>query len=140
MDFMNNLELIKNKGMKITKHKLAVLELFGNYKHLDAMQIYALLQQKKIGISIATVYRILTNFENNNIIEKHNFNNEQCIYELVIENDHHDHLICLKCKKVIEFINNEIEKLQQQIAQENNFTIINHNLNIYGICNECQNT
>ena len=137
---MNNLQLIKNKGIKITKHKLAILELFSDYKHLDAMQIYTLLQSKNIDISIATIYRILSNFETNNVLEKHNFNKEQAIYELIVDNTHHDHLICFNCKKVIEFVDNEIEKLQKQIASKNNFTIINHSLNIYGICNDCKNT
>ena len=137
---MNNVQLIRNKGIKLTKHKLAILELFSDYKHLDAMQIYTLLQGKNIDISIATIYRVLSNFEINNIIEKHHFNDEQSIYELVVDNDHHDHLICLNCKKVIEFVDHEIEKLQQQIASKNNFTILNHSLNIYGICNDCKNT
>ena len=137
---MNNLQIIKDKGLKITKHKLAILELFSNYKHLDAMQIHTLFQEKNVDISIATIYRVLSNFETNNIIEKHHFNDEQSIYELVVDNDHHDHLICLECKQVIEFVDDKIEKLQQQIASKNNFTILNHSLNIYGICNDCQNT
>ena len=79
---MNNLQLIKDKGIKITKHKLAILELFSSYKHLDAMQIHTLLQDKNVDISIATIYRVLSSFETNNIVEKHHFNDEQSIYEL----------------------------------------------------------
>lgn len=136
---MNKLATIKNKGIKITKHKLSVLELFNSYKHLDATQIYEILHQKNINISIATIYRILSIFEQNHILEKHNFNDDQFIYELIDEK-HHDHLICVKCRKVIEFTNDEIEELQEQIARHNKFEILDHSLNIYGICHDCKNT
>jgi Fur family ferric uptake transcriptional regulator len=133
-----NLEDIKNKGIKLTKHKIAIWNLFHQYKHLDANQIYELLNKQNIHIGIATIYRILINFEKHSIVDKHFFNNEQYTYELKINNNHHDHLICIKCHHVIEFCNNEIESLQQEIANKNNFIIINHSLNIYGVCKICQ--
>lgn len=131
------LDDLKTKGIKLTRHKIAIWELFNNYKHLDANQIYTLLSNQNIAIGIATIYRILINFEKHNIIDKHNFNNEQSTYELKITNNHHDHLICIKCNIVSEFYSEEIEKLQQQIAKKNQFNIVNHSLNIYGICNNC---
>lgn len=134
MDIQN----VKNKGVKLTKHKIAILDLFNIHKHLDATQIYNILINNGINISLATIYRVLTNFERNDIIEKHNFNNEHAIYELVKQNEHHDHLICIKCHNVFEFIDEKIEHLQNEIAKANNFKIVSHSLNIYGICNNCQ--
>src|SRR3990167_4950748 len=128
---------IKNIGVKITKHKLVILELFDLYKHLDAGKIYALLTNQGVNISLATIYRILSSFEANNIVVKHNFNEDQSIYELAKPNEHHDHLICIKCHKVIEFFDCHIEQIQEQIAKENKFKIVNHHLNLYGICEDC---
>ncbi len=132
-------QIIKNTGVKITKHKLVILELFDLYKHLDASRIYSLLTNQGINISLATIYRVLSSFEANNIIVKHNFNEDQSIYELAIPNEHHDHLICIKCNKVIEFFDSKIERIQEQIAKNNKFKIVNHQLNLYGICEDCEN-
>ena len=133
-----DIQQVREKGVKLTKHKLTILELFNLYKHLDASQIYTILINQGVNISLATIYRILTNFEHNEIIEKHNFNNEQATYELMNPNEHHDHLICIKCHKVVEFVNEKIEELQKEIAHTNEFNIMSHSLNIYGICGDCQ--
>ena len=116
---------------------MAILELFSLYKHLDASQIYNILNNQGIHISLATIYRVLTSFETNAIVEKHNFNTEQATYELINPDEHHDHLICIQCHKVLEFLNENIEQLQKDIAINNNFKIVSHSLNIYGICNDC---
>ncbi len=134
---MNSELYIKNKGIRVTKHKIVIFELFSTHKHLDANQIYDILHQQNINIGLATIYRILTNFELNAIIKKHNFNQEQATYELTEHNEHHDHLICLKCHQVIEFVDDQIELLQQQIATKHNFTMTHHILNIYGHCKFC---
>lgn len=133
---MNNQQL-KEKGIKLTKHKIAILNLFNPNRHLDANQIYTLLQTQKINISLATIYRILTSFENNGILQKNNFNSDQSSYELKNPNEHHDHLICIACHKVIEFLNEKIESLQDEIAKANGFKIMHHSLNIYGKCSDC---
>lgn len=133
-----NLDMIHNKGIKLTKHKLAILELFEEYKHLDAYQINTILKTKGNNVSPATIYRVLANFEINGILVRHNFNEEQSVYELADPNQHHDHLICTKCNKVIEFYNCQIEILQEEIAKKNKFTILNHHLNLYGICSDCK--
>ena len=135
---MNYIESLKIHKIKVTPHKLAILELFNHYRHLDATQIVQKLYEKTIIISPATVYRILASFESKLIISKHNFRNEQAIYELNIENSHHDHLICLKCGGVMEFNNQQIEDLQQIIAKNKNFQLVSHSLNIYGYCNLCK--
>jgi Fur family ferric uptake transcriptional regulator len=134
---MNYVEHLKLKQIKITPHKIAILELFDRYRHIDAMQIIHKLNEKSIVISLATVYRILASFEEKEIIIKHNFGNEQAIYELKSTTEHHDHLICISCGKVIEFTDYEIEALQLQIAKINDFQLINHSLNIYGKCSNC---
>lgn len=133
-----NIQQLKDTGLKLTKHKLAVLDLFKIHKHLDANQIYNLLRNQDNIISLATIYRILSTFEAKSILVKHNFTDEQFTYELLNPNDHHDHLICIKCNRVLEFVDSKIEKLQNQIARDNNFDIISHSLNIYGICINCK--
>lgn len=132
-----NLPLIKSLGIKITKHKLAILKLFDIYKHLEANKIHSLLNKKNVKISLATIYRILASFEAKNIVIKHNFNDCQAIYELLNPGEHHDHLICIKCHKVIEFFDDDIEKIQNLIAKKNQFIIVNHCLNLYGVCSDC---
>lgn len=134
MDYSKRL---RELGIKVTQHKLAVLELFANHKHLDALKIAKLFQQRGSEISLATIYRILASFEEHKLITKHNFSDEHASYELEILNEHHDHLICLKCSKVIEFMNNQIEDLQLQIAKQNKFILVSHTLNIYGTCENC---
>jgi Fur family ferric uptake transcriptional regulator len=134
---MHSIDLLKRYNIKVTPHKLAVLELFTTHKHLDANQIIRYLNSNSSNISSATVYRILANFEQNAVINKHNFGNDQAIYELNQNENHHDHLICLSCGVVIEFNNPQIEEIQIQIAQANNFSMLSHNLNIYGHCKNC---
>jgi Fur family ferric uptake transcriptional regulator len=135
---MDILTQLKNKGIKLTKHKIQVLQLFNVHRHLDALQIFKLLKDQYVNISLATVYRILTKLEQNSIIQKHNFNNEQSTYELMHPDEHHDHMICLSCKQVTEFVNHKIEELQQTIANKEQFEIVSHTLNLYGICRKCQ--
>ena len=133
-----NIQSIKNRGIKITKHKIVILKLFELYNHLDASQIHTLLNNQGTNISLATIYRVLSSFELNNIIAKNNFKGDQSTYELVNPEEHHDHLICTKCNKFIEFFNCKIEKIQEKIAEEHNFRIVTHHLNLYGFCSECQ--
>ncbi len=137
---MNSHDYLKHLNIKVTPHKIAMLELFERFRHLDAMQSIKILDKQGINISTATVYRILSEFEQHQIITRHNFGNDQGIYELNRNSEHHDHLICVTCGKVIEFINPQIEELQLQIAAENNFIVSNHYLNIFGTCKDCNST
>lgn len=136
---LDSSELLRNRGIKVTPHKIAILNIFKSHKHVDAYQINNSLKMDGIEISIATIYRVLGSFEKANIIDKLNFGNDQSIYELKNVEDHHDHLICTKCGLVIEFINSQIESLQLKIADENNFKVQSHTLNIYGTCAKCMN-
>lgn len=137
MDFS---KILKSSGIKVTAHKIAIYELLYQHKHIDATQIINQLNHKSIEISLATVYRILSSFEQHKLISKHNFGNDQSFYEINSTVEHHDHLICTKCGIVIEFSNQQIEDLQAEIAKSNHFVISNHTLNIYGICEICQLT
>jgi Fur family ferric uptake transcriptional regulator len=132
--------ILKTAGIKITPHKIAILSLFHQRKHLNANEIVHILTNKKINISIATVYRILASFEAHKLVNKHNFGDDQAIYELYEAEEHHDHLICIKCGLVVEFSNQEMEDLQKSIAQKNNFIILRHSLIIYGNCDRCNQT
>ncbi len=80
---------------------------------------------------------MLSAFESSGVIIKNNFNNDQSVYELADLNEHHDHIICVKCNKVVEFFDEELENIQERIAKENKFKIVNHRLNLYGVCHSC---
>jgi Fur family ferric uptake transcriptional regulator len=122
---------------KTTKHKVAILQLFELHKHLDASQIYSILNNRSEKVSFATIYRVLSAFESEGLIMKNNFTSLHAVYEFANPTEHHDHLICTKCNKVFEFFNNKLEKLQEKIALEHEFKIISHHLNMYGICKSC---
>ncbi len=135
---VNYKSLLKDKGIKITAHKLSVLEVLVQNRHVDANAILEKLHKKHNEISLATVYRILNFFESEGIVDKLNFSNGQAIYELSLpESEHHDHLICTSCGKIEEFHNEQIEELQLQIAKFKEFKVTTHTLNIYGICKLC---
>lgn len=132
----NFVQILIQHQVRVTKHKLKILELFNYHRHLQAIQIYELLAPT-IKISLATIYRTLSIFATHKILQKHNFNDDVAVYELLGENDHHDHMFCIKCKTVIEFINPQIEELQQQIVKEQQFLLISHSMVLYGICIKC---
>lgn len=136
---IDNSELLRKFEIKVTAHKLAILEVFSKNKHVDINQIISGLKANSIEISLATIYRILASFEKHNIISKLNFGDDQAIYELNDNSQHHDHLICTKCKCVIEFNHPQIEALQLEVAKDNQFTVLNHTMNLYGICSKCNN-
>ena len=123
---------LRKVGLKVTqprKHILELLEEAGN-KHMTADDIYRVLIQAGEDIGLATVYRVLNQFEAAGLVVKHNFEGGQAYYELD-SGDHHDHMVCIETGKVIEFSNNEIERLQAQIAADHGYTIEDHSLVIY---------
>lgn len=130
---------LKKAGLKITLPRLKILELLENAKehHLSAEDIYRQLVESGDDIGLATVYRVLTQFEEAGLVVRHNFSEGHSIFELN-HGTHHDHLVCVKCGKVKEFVDHLIEKRQQEVAEAAGFKITDHNLNIYGICKECQ--
>src|SRR3990167_3084365 len=130
---MDNVNL-KKAGLKITTPRLKILEILEKSKehHLSAEDIYRILLELDEEIGLATIYRVLTQFEAAGLIVKHHFEGGQSVFELD-HGVHHDHLVCVKCNRVEEFVDPIIEERQQEIAKNAGYTITDHSLNIYGI-------
>jgi Fur family ferric uptake transcriptional regulator len=126
---------LKSSGLKATLPRLKILEIFQNssVRHLSAEDVYKILLNDNMDVGLATVYRVLTQFEQAEILHRNHFETGKAVFELN-EGSHHDHLVCLKCGKVEEFYDAEIEQRQQMIATERGFTIAEHALAIYGNC------
>jgi len=129
---------LKKAGLKVTLPRMKILELLesGNLRHQSAEDIYKALLGKDEEIGLATVYRVLTQFESAGLVTRHHFEGGQAVFELN-QGEHHDHLVCISCGKVVEFMDNVIEQHQNQIAKDNKFTITEHSLIIYGRCQSC---
>lgn len=126
---------IKNAGLKVTTPRMRILEIL-QQGHLTAEEIYKELTSQGGEVGLATVYRVLTQFENAGLAIKHNFGDGRAVYELE-KGEHHDHLVCIKCGKVEEFVDDVIEQRQAEIAKERNFQMTDHSLNIIGLCASC---
>ena len=126
---------LKNIGLKATAPRLKILELFQNgpHRHLSAEDVYRELLIDQMDIGLATVYRVLTQFEQAGLLARQHFETGKAVFELN-EGMHHDHLVCLQCGRVEEFFDPEIEKKQQKIAKERGFTLQDHALALYGNC------
>ena len=123
---------LRKAGLKVTvprKRILDLLEEAGN-KHVTADDIYRVLMKAGEDVGLATVYRVLNQFEAAGLVVKHNFEGGQAYYELD-SGDHHDHMVCVETGNVIEFSNNEIERLQAEIATNHGYEIVDHSLVIY---------
>lgn len=130
---------LKKAGLKVTLPRVKILEILENARarHLSAEDIYKILIETGEDVGLATVYRVLTQFEEARLVVRHNFSEGHSVFELD-SGAHHDHLVCVRCGRVEEFIDNVIEKRQQQVAEHAGFSITDHSLNIYGICGGCQ--
>jgi Fur family transcriptional regulator, ferric uptake regulator len=139
---MNTLDELKNTGLKATLPRLKILEIFqkGEPRHLTAEDVYKALLQDRTDIGLATVYRVLLQFEQASILTRSSFDGGKAVYELN-EGHHHDHLICLDCGKVEEFFDAAIEQRQKTIAQAKGFVIADHALSLYANCTkaDCPN-
>ena len=123
---------LKDAGLKVTLPRVKILQMFATNDsgHLSAEDIYKALQETGEDVGLATVYRVLTQFEAAGLITKHNFDGTHAIYELATD-DHHDHMINIKTGEVIEFVDSLIEQRQHQIAAEHGLTIVGHSLVLY---------
>ena len=132
---MENQDLRK-VGLKVTLPRMKILEILekSSEPHLSAEDIYRILLESEEEIGLATIYRVLTQFEGAGLVIRHHFEGGQAVFELE-RGKHHDHLICIKCGKIVEFVNSAIEEQQQKIAEKEGFTITDHSLIIYGECN-----
>lgn len=133
---------LKNMGLKATFPRLKILDVFRRHdeteemRHLSAEDVYRLLIAEDVEIGLATVYRVLTQFEQAGILTRSQFDSGKAVFELN-DGDHHDHFICTNCAKVVEFSDPEIERLQYDIADKLGFELESHTLVLYGVCDEC---
>jgi Fur family ferric uptake transcriptional regulator len=132
---MTNIEELKSTGLKATVPRLKILEVFqrGNHRHMTAEDVYRILLDERSDVGLATVYRVLTQFEQAGILIRSHFESDKAVYELD-EGQHHDHLVCLDCGKVEEFYDAEIEKRQNAVAKARGFAIADHALSLYAHC------
>ncbi|HMM54713.1 MAG TPA: ferric iron uptake transcriptional regulator [Candidatus Desulfobacillus sp.] len=136
---MGNSHDLKSIGLKATFPRLKVLEIFQKApqetgsRHMTAEDVYRALIAEGMDIGLATVYRVLTQFEQAGLLERHHFESGKAVFELN-EGRHHDHLVCLQCGKVEEFYDPEIEKRQAKVARERGFQISEHALYLYADC------
>jgi len=135
---MANIEELKNTGLKATLPRLKILEIFqtGGLRHMTAEDVFRVLLNEHSDIGLATVYRVLTQFEQAGILERSHFESGKAVYELN-EGKHHDHLICTSCGKVEEFFDAEIERRQQMIAKDKGWILQDHAMSLYGLCGDC---
>jgi Fur family transcriptional regulator, ferric uptake regulator len=126
---------LKNAGLKATLPRLKVLSLFENSKerHLSAEDIYKVMINSGEDVGLATVYRVLTQFEQAGLLVRHHFESGKAVFELNT-GGHHDHVVCVKCGRVEEFYDAEIEKRQESAAAKLGFKMQDHSLTIYGVC------
>ncbi len=131
---------LRNAGLKVTLPRIKILEILekqSDDRHLSAEKVYKILLAEGEEIGLATVYRVLTQFEAAGLVNRHHFEGGNSIFELN-SGGHHDHLVCMKCGKVDEFTDEVIEKCQSEIAQKLGYTLVDHSLYLYGYCSVCK--
>ena len=133
---MTNVEELKSSGLKATLPRIKILELFQQsaQRHMTAEDVYKVLLNEGSDIGLATVYRVLMQFEQAGLLSRNHFEAGKAVFELN-EGKHHDHLVCVNCGRVEEFYDAEIERRQQQIATERGYKLQDHALSLYVLCN-----
>lgn len=136
---MEESQQLKDAGLKITLPRLKVLQILEQSAdhHLSAENVYKALLEMGEDVGLATVYRVLTQFEAAGLVSRHNFEGGYSVFE-ISQGEHHDHMVCVKCGKVEEFMDDVIEQRQRLIAEKARFKMTDHSLNIYGLCPRCQ--
>jgi Fur family ferric uptake transcriptional regulator len=134
---MTQIDELKNNGLKATLPRLKILEVFqrGQQRHMTAEDVFRLLLSENTDIGLATVYRVLMQFEQAGILSRNHFESGKAVYELN-EGQHHDHMVCLDCGRVEEFYDPEIESRQQAVAEAKGFVIADHALSLYAHCTQ----
>ncbi|HEB93373.1 MAG TPA: ferric iron uptake transcriptional regulator [Gammaproteobacteria bacterium] len=132
---------LRAAGLKATLPRKKILEVLESKagQHLTAEDVYRHLMETGEDVGLATVYRVLTQFEGAGLVERHHFEGGQSVFELD-QGEHHDHILCVKCGRVEEFVDDVIEERQRNIAKKAGYTMTDHCLYIYGICAGCQKT
>lgn len=129
---------LKKMGLKVTGPRLKILKILEENldRHFSAEEIYRILLQSGEEIGLATVYRVLTQFETSGLVIRHHFEGGYSVFE-INEGQHHDHLVCIRCGQVNEFQDEIIEERQRSVAAQHGFKITDHALTIYGLCPQC---
>jgi len=131
---------LRKAGLKVTLPRMKILEILASnttIRHMSAEDVYKALLEGGEDIGLATVYRVLTQFESAGLVTRHHFEGGHSVFELN-EGSHHDHIVCVKCGRVDEFMDETIEQRQRAIAQKAGYEITDHSLYIYGICAACR--
>ena len=129
---------LRQAGLKTTRPRLKVLAVLENsdVRHMAAEDVYQILLKEKQSIGLATVYRVLTQFEDAGLVIRNKFEGERAVFELNDE-AHHDHMVCVECGDVTEFVDARIEAQQERVAKSHGFVIHDHALTFYGKCKQC---
>jgi Fur family ferric uptake transcriptional regulator len=135
---MKHTDELKQAGLKSTLPRIKILKLLETTRdrHLSAEDVYKTMLDNNESIGLATIYRVLTQFEASGLVLRHHFA-ERSVFELA-DSDHHDHMVCVECGEIIEFHNDTIEQQQLSVAKQYNFQIQDHSLCLYGKCENCQ--
>jgi len=130
---------LKKAGLKATLPRIKILSLLeeNSVRHVSAEDVYKALLESGEDLSLATVYRVLTQFEQAGLVTRHHFEGGHSVFELN-QGEHHDHILCVKCGRVDEFVDSVIEERQKDIAKEKGYEMTDHSLYIFGICKSCQ--
>lgn len=131
---------LRNVGLKVTLPRVKILEILERQtdeRHLSAEKVYKILLSEDEEIGLATVYRVLTQFEAAGLVTRHHFEGGNSVFEMN-KGSHHDHIVCMKCGKVDEFTDSVIEKHQEEIAEKLGYELTDHSLYLYGICSQCK--
>jgi Fur family ferric uptake transcriptional regulator len=131
---------LRDVGLKVTLPRVKILEIMEREtyeRHLTAEQVYKILLSENEEIGLATIYRVLTQFEAAGLVTRHHFEGGNSVFELN-KGKHHDHVVCVKCGKVDEFTDDVIEERQDQIAKKLGYELTDHSLYLYGLCPNCQ--
>jgi Fur family ferric uptake transcriptional regulator len=131
---------LKNAGLKVTLPRIKILQILEKQvdeRHLTAEKVYKILLSENEDVGLATVYRVLTQFEAAGLVTRHQFEGGNSIFELAT-GDHHDHILCMKCGKVDEFTDELIEARQKEVAEKLGYELTDHGLYLYGFCPQCR--
>ena len=130
---------IRKAGLKVTLPRVKILQILENSdtRHFSAEDVYKMLLESGEEIGLATVYRVLTQLETAGLVTRHHFDSGHSVFELD-QGDHHDHIVCVRCGKVDEFVDETIERRQHEIAKSAGYKMTDHCLYIYGLCEACQ--
>ncbi len=132
-------QYIKDKGLRYTKQREAILKAFLRADgHVTVEELYMQLRKKHPGIGFSTVYRTIKLIEDAGLATRLSFDERAERFEKTVGTDHHDHMVCIRCRRVIEFESPRIERLQTEVADKYRFQILSHRLEIFGLCNICR--